>query len=536
MLMFWDCLQFDYIIYNILVIQYNYIKISYFFDFLFSFGKGVTRKVKQLKQFNSLDDRGIFCTEVVAGDPVTSSFSSHHVHDNIEIIYSVDADIEIKTDIEKLLISKGELAVISPMERHSQTVIGSGRYYSIKFLPSILFSSDRIFSEYKFFNRFVSRDGEKRHYSKKELEGIDTSSVFDDIMWEWTKKDSGYELMIRANILKIFTFLARCDEATLKKSKSKSSNEAIDTALSYIAENSATVTEQEAAERCGLSLAYFSTLFKNTVGQKFGEYLMQLKIGRAKNLLLTTDKSITYIAYETGFSSSSHFIARFREIENTTPAQYRRKAQKEGSVSRMKASALTIRFEHVGEESGHLLILKYRTNRIDDPPWLPLFLCTERRHPISNDLSWTMVKSDEQWHVIIMDVNRSKQYVKNFVPSPDGKFYGSHVHFHLFYKTRSPDQYFDLAYVAYADSLERALEIIGEGEEVSLGYFEDDGPSRWIELPLKHPSHIPKRNIPTKFYRGASGIFNDAAANGISLRKIELLHEDDVEFLRVWCP
>ena len=491
--------------------------------------------MKPLKQINSLDDRGIFCTEVFAKDTVASSYSSSHVHDNIEIIYSVDAEIEVKTDAEELLISRGELAVMSPTEKHSQSIVRSGRYYSIKFLPSILFSSDQTFAEYKFFNRFISRDGQKRHYSKKELESVDVWPIFSEIMREWTQKNPGYELMIRANILRVFTFLARCD-ASRGKGKDKSSNDVINIALSYIAENSATVTEQEAAERCGLSLSYFSTLFKNTVGQKFGEYLMQTKIGRAKNLLLTTDKSITYIAYETGFSSSSHFISRFREIENTTPAQYRKKAQKEGTVSRTRAPAFTVSFKNAGEESGHLLVIKYRTNRYDDPPWLPMFLCTERLHPINKDLSWTMVKSDEQWHVIIMDVNRSKQLVKSFVPSSDGKFYGSHVHLHVFYKIRSPDQYFDLAYVAYADSLEQALEIIGEGEDLSLGYFEDDGPSRWIELPIDLPDPFPKKNVSTKFYRDASGIFNDAAANGISLRKIESGVDSDTEYTRLWCP
>jgi hypothetical protein len=135
-----------------------------------------------------------------------------------------------------------------------------------------------------------------------------------------------------------------------------------------------------------------------------------------------------------------------------------------------------------------------------------------------------------------MDVNRSKQLVKNFVPSPDGKFYGSHVHFHIFYKIRSPDQYFDLAYVAYADSLSRAFEIIGEGEDVSLGYFEDDGPSRWIELPLDLPEKLPQKVIPEKFYRDAGGLFNDATANGISLRKIESGIDSDNEYTRIWCP
>ena len=41
---------------------------------------------KSLKQFNSLDDRGIFCTEVHAKDAAALTDSAYHRHNNIEIV------------------------------------------------------------------------------------------------------------------------------------------------------------------------------------------------------------------------------------------------------------------------------------------------------------------------------------------------------------------------------------------------------------------------------------------------------------------
>ncbi|MBP3376410.1 MAG: helix-turn-helix domain-containing protein [Clostridia bacterium] len=491
---------------------------------------------KNIKKFSSLDDRGIFCSEISAKDPMHTPSTSAHEHANIELIYSVDASIKLVIDKQSYTLSGGDLVIISPGEIHTQSILGSGLYYSIKLLPNILFSSDQTFSEYKFFNQFLSLNDKKRLYLRDELSSTGISEIFNDVMREWAKKSSGYELMIRANILKIFTILARFNDKSEKRKGGRLSNDAINTALSYISDNFASVTEQDVADHCGLSLAYFSTLFKNTVGVKFGEYLLQLKIGRAKTLLLTTDKSITYIAYETGFASSSHFIARFRELENTTPAKYRKKAQTEGSINRTKAPALTVCFNHVGQASGHLLVFKYRTNRADDPPWMPMFACTKRHNPISDDLTWTILKTDERWHVIIMDLDRSKQLFKNFVPSESGEFFGGNIHFHVFYKIRFPSQYIDFAYVAYAKDLENAYELIGEGEDISMGYFEDDGPSRWVEIPINIPERIPPKSVPMKFYRDAKGLFADAASNGISLRKIESLKEGDVEFTRIWCP
>ncbi|MBE6646522.1 MAG: helix-turn-helix domain-containing protein [Ruminococcaceae bacterium] len=522
------------------MIQYNYIKISYFFDFGWQYiiikGRRAQKLSKSIKQLSSLDDRGVFCSEVDAVDPFHSTYSSTHVHTNIELVYSVDASVSLEIERTSFSLSSGDLIIISPGEKHSQSIIGSGHYYSIKLLPNILFSSDQTFSEYKFFNQFLALNDKKRLYLKNELSSSGISEIFGDVMREWTRKSSGYELMIRANILKIFTILARSNDKTERHKGGKFSNDAINSALSYTSDNFASVTEQDVAEHCGLSLAYFSTLFKNTVGVKFGEYLLQLKIGRAKTLLLTTDKSITYIAYETGFSSSSHFIARFKELENTTPAKYRRQAQTEGSVSRMKAPAFSACFDQTGQKSGHLLVMKYRTNRADNPPWMPMFACTDKHNPDHDDLTWTILETDERWHVIIMDLHRSKQLFKSFLPTKDGDFFGGNVHFHIFYKIRFPSQYIDFAYIAYASSLEKAFEMIGDGEDVSMGYFEDDGPSRWIKIPFDPPENISARSIPTKFYRDAKGLFADASSNGISLRKIESLKEGDVEFTRIWCP
>jgi hypothetical protein len=135
-----------------------------------------------------------------------------------------------------------------------------------------------------------------------------------------------------------------------------------------------------------------------------------------------------------------------------------------------------------------------------------------------------------------MDMDRSKQYVKSFLPASDGKFYGGHVHFHLFYKFRSPEQYVDLAYVAYAKSIGDALSVIGGGEDISFGYFDDDGYSRWEALPLELPRDASMAIEPEGFFRNAGELFANAGANGISLRRVELLFEDNTEFTRIWCP
>ena len=52
-----------------------------------------------------------------------------------------------------------------------------------------------------------------------------------------------------------------------------------------------------------------------------------LRVNEAEKLLLSTDRSITNIAMSCGFSSTSHFISRFKSHKGMTPGQLRRKAR-----------------------------------------------------------------------------------------------------------------------------------------------------------------------------------------------------------------
>lgn len=68
---------------------------------------------------------------------------------------------------------------------------------------------------------------------------------------------------------------------------------------------------------------YVSTIFKNAVGINFHEYLTRLRIRHAIFELSTTSKNLTEVAIDNGFSDLKTFNARFREIFQCSPAEYR---------------------------------------------------------------------------------------------------------------------------------------------------------------------------------------------------------------------
>ena len=64
-------------------------------------------------------------------------------------------------------------------------------------------------------------------------------------------------------------------------------------------------------------------LFKQTTGISPHQFILQLKIERAKQLINKTQLSLTEIAYELGFTDQAHFSNAFKKIIGVAPRQYR---------------------------------------------------------------------------------------------------------------------------------------------------------------------------------------------------------------------
>ncbi|MCX8124739.1 MAG: helix-turn-helix domain-containing protein [Spirochaetes bacterium] len=72
----------------------------------------------------------------------------------------------------------------------------------------------------------------------------------------------------------------------------------------------------------------FSRLFKAYTGRSLPDYINELRINYAKDLLTATSESIVTIAFKTGFESLSTFNRAFHKICNTTPTAYRKNNSK----------------------------------------------------------------------------------------------------------------------------------------------------------------------------------------------------------------
>ena len=73
-----------------------------------------------------------------------------------------------------------------------------------------------------------------------------------------------------------------------------------------------------------LNPQYISQLFKNEIGVGFLAYLTNIRIEKAKKLLLSTALSVTDVASQSGYGDYRVFTKVFKKTEGVTPSQFRR--------------------------------------------------------------------------------------------------------------------------------------------------------------------------------------------------------------------
>lgn len=106
-------------------------------------------------------------------------------------------------------------------------------------------------------------------------------------------------------------------------------NEQIRDLIDYINQNySANLPIDLLADRMGYSKTHFMALFKEHAGISCTDFIIQVRLNKASELLLHTSQSILAIAQQVGFNNLSNFNRQFKAYYQTTPSQYRKEKAK----------------------------------------------------------------------------------------------------------------------------------------------------------------------------------------------------------------
>ena len=84
----------------------------------------------------------------------------------------------------------------------------------------------------------------------------------------------------------------------------------------------------EVAAHCGVSPEYLSRLFHQTTGLRFREYLAEVRLTRACEMLLASDARVADIAAQVGYGTLSRFNSGFLSFTGMTPTAYRKRKKR----------------------------------------------------------------------------------------------------------------------------------------------------------------------------------------------------------------
>jgi len=99
----------------------------------------------------------------------------------------------------------------------------------------------------------------------------------------------------------------------------------IDEIVSRMTDNMAqSCTAAELAKELDMTESAFSRFFRRATGNTYTDFVNQVRVNRACQMLMESDRLITDICYEVGFNNVANFNRRFLGLKGMTPSEFRR--------------------------------------------------------------------------------------------------------------------------------------------------------------------------------------------------------------------
>ena len=144
---------------------------------------------------------------------------------------------------------------------------------------------------------------------------------------EMARLNQGVVRVLSKGVFSLDETLAQVDAALQRQHRlSSEAQRLVRKAMAYVQQNyQEPLTRQDLARHVGMSDDYLTYCFRQELGMTPIAYLNRYRVTQAKRLLKETDRTITQIALEVGFSDSGYFSRVFRREAGMSPDAYRRR-------------------------------------------------------------------------------------------------------------------------------------------------------------------------------------------------------------------
>ena len=240
----------------------------------------------------------------------------HHLHKELEFVYSTEGYMDAVIAGKEYHIGPGDALVIYPNQIHSFESEGEVG------LLMVLADMEQIGG---FQKEFLHYEPVSAMFNRKQLSRYGQDLL--DILVEMGRnKDEKRSWQLDKGV---WTALLADIQANIpmKKREKISDLRTAQKLFQYINENITNeLRAKEVANKLGISPYYLSHIFADQLKISFPAYVARQRLILACNLLLSTDKTITEISYECGFSNMRAFHRSFQKRYECTPSEWRHAA------------------------------------------------------------------------------------------------------------------------------------------------------------------------------------------------------------------
>lgn len=263
----------------------------------------------------------------------------NHFHPDLELIFIIEgaAQVDIKDSNYRL-------------EKEDCILINSGTLHEIKAEPQALIS--KIYYPCSLIRQFTENQNCSFLFNsavQKNVAYYEMIPVIRELIYNEINSSHKTECYMVSLLMQLLDYLI--DHCQIDNNMSGLSdtrdNLRMNQVLQYISQNyQNSISLSDIAESMFVSTSTLSRLFKKQTGIYFADYVNQVRINSALQDLLYSDKTITRIAMDNGFSNPSAFHRIFSSLYNSAPSDFRKEQkkliqQKQKANAELKESLLT---------------------------------------------------------------------------------------------------------------------------------------------------------------------------------------------------
>lgn len=257
--------------------------------------------------------------------PENSKPGTWHWHSYFEITCVLEGKGNYFVNGQEYTMEKDDVIIFNNVEPHGWNLIGDDMKLLVMiFSPEFVAEKISVFDT-GYLKPFVERGSNfKNRIGREDEINPEIRVGIREIYQEWQGRKEGYQLMIKANVLRILTMLIRTYQDESKSDEmlkeKKTAMKRLEQAFAYIDTHYCEkITLEDVAASVYMSSNYFSSYFRKVTNISFSDYVTRMRINHARELLREGRMNVTDIAMECGFNNISNFYRLYKKHVGKTP-------------------------------------------------------------------------------------------------------------------------------------------------------------------------------------------------------------------------